>query len=100
MTGTWVGPGSAAPNTGKTSRRESIKTRTFPARQLYFCHPFIFCDLDLVIYVRAPNLLERKCDCLGFLPAGNRTLLSPAFLVLLQLYLRGSISLGGLGFRV
>ena len=81
MTGTWVGPGSAARNTSRTSRRESIKIGTFPARTIILCS--LYCgDLDLFIYFRASNLLEGKFDCLGFSRAGNRPLLSPLFLML------------------
>ena len=39
--GAWVGPGTAARKTSRTSRRESIKIGTFPAGQLHYCHLFI-----------------------------------------------------------
>ena len=39
--GAWVGPGTAARKTSRTSRRESIKIGTFPPGQLYYCHLFI-----------------------------------------------------------
>ena len=39
--GAWVGPGTAARKTSRTSRRESIKIGRFPAGQLCYCHLFI-----------------------------------------------------------
>ena len=45
-----------------------------------------YCNLDLFIYFRAPNLLESKFDCPGFSRAGNITLLSPFLLMLPKHY--------------
>ena len=48
--GVVVGPGSAARNTSRTSRRESVEIETFSAGQYYYCHPLLIADgpcLDL-----------------------------------------------------
>ena len=42
--GLGVGPGSAARDTSRTSRRESIQIGTFSAGQQYYCHPYIIAD--------------------------------------------------------
>ena len=59
MTGTWVGPGSVARNTSRTSRRESITIGTFPAGQLHYCHTLINKRVGLV-YIFSGSELGRK----------------------------------------
>ena len=59
---TATGPGSAARNTSRTSRRESIEIEigTFPAGQLYYCHAFFIATWRVHIFL-APkaNLIVR-----------------------------------------
>ena len=88
MTGTWVGPGSAARNTGRTSRRESIKIGTFPAGQYNIIATPLLLRFGLVyiyiyIYIRPPNLLESKFDY----PGRQQNAIVTLILVLLKHYI-------------
>ena len=79
---TATGPGSAARNTSRTSRRESIEIEigTFPAGQLYYCHVFLIATWTCLHIFGS----ESKFDCPGFFPAGNKTRLSPPLLMLVE----------------
>ena len=75
MTGTWLGPGSAASNNSRTNHEKGIyKIVTFPAGKKTLLPSLCYCDLDMFVrYFWAPNLLESKFDCPGFFrPATKR----------------------------
>ena len=86
MIGTWVGPGSAVRNTSRTSRRKSIKIGTFPAGQLYHCHPF-----SIAIWI---TLVP------GFSRAGKKnTTVTPFINATEALYLACTYGVSGAPFR-
>ena len=74
--GVGVGPGSAARNTSRTSRRESVQIGTFSAGQHCYCHP-LYCQWTLFKPFRAPNLLESKCKLPDFFARQQYMLATP-----------------------
>ena len=65
MTGTWVGPGSAAVILVGQVEGNLLKSGRFRPDNTIIATLY-YCDLDLFVNFRAPNLLKNEVDCSGF----------------------------------
>ena len=59
MTGTWVGPGSAARNTSRTSRRDQLKSGRFWLDSIIIASPLLL-PMDLKKTLSGSKLVSKQ----------------------------------------